>query len=247
MVHRLEHLAQVIAALGVDLHIPRGLELLAQRCVLEVLESGQPVGDRAHVAATLDVVLATQRIQPASVPAYLSDQQRQVDQREHVVDRVVMLRDAERPADHGPVRARVRVRDLLDRACRHTGVLLGALQWIGLDATGVVVVSGGGAMDELHVRKSAVDDLARHRVRQRDVAADVEAEPEVRKLGRRRAPRVHRDQARAAPNSLEDVVKEDGMRLARVRAPEDDEVGLLSLAIRRRSSPGSEHCRQTDD
>src|SRR5882757_10902359 len=42
-------------------------------------------------------------------------------------------------------------------------------------------------------------------------------------------------------------MEEDGMSLACVRAPQDDEVGFLSLAVRRGSSSGSEHCRQTGD
>ena len=42
-------------------------------------------------------------------------------------------------------------------------------------------------------------------------------------------------------------MEEDRVRLASVRAPEDDHVGLLNLAIGRGSSSGSEHCRQTGD
>src|SRR5438105_859819 len=37
------------------------------------------------------------------------------------------------------------------------------------------------------------------------------------------------------------------MGLARVRTPEDDQLGLLSLAVGRGPSSGSEHCRQTGD
>src|ERR1700686_1124740 len=42
-------------------------------------------------------------------------------------------------------------------------------------------------------------------------------------------------------------MEKDRVRLASVRAPEDDQVRLLSLAVRRGSSSGSEHCRQTGD
>src|SRR5579864_5707000 len=42
-------------------------------------------------------------------------------------------------------------------------------------------------------------------------------------------------------------MKEDRMGLTRVRAPEEDQVGLFDLAVGTRSAPGSEHCRQTDD
>ena len=76
---------------------------------------GQLVRDRAHVAAALDVVLPAQRVQPRAVAPDVPGQQRQVDQRQHVVDRVVVLGDPERPADDRPVGARVGVRELADR------------------------------------------------------------------------------------------------------------------------------------
>ncbi len=37
------------------------------------------------------------------------------------------------------------------------------------------------------------------------------------------------------------------MRFARIRAPQDDEVGLLRFAVGAGSATGSEYCRQTDD
>ncbi len=95
--------------------------------VLEILEAGHARGDGAHVSAALDVVLAAQRVEPAAVTAHLARQQREVDQRHDVVDRVVVLGDAERPADHPRLGARVRERDLLDRLRRDTGLGLGAL------------------------------------------------------------------------------------------------------------------------
>ena len=68
-------------------------------------------------------------------------------------------------------------------------------------------------------------------VGQRDVAADVEAEPAVGPLGAARPARVDRIQARAVADALEHVVEEDRMRLAGVAAPQDDQVRLLDLAI----------------
>jgi hypothetical protein len=54
---------------------------------------------RTHVAATLDVVLTAQRIQAGTVATDVAAQEGEVDERVHVVDRVVVLGDAERPAD----------------------------------------------------------------------------------------------------------------------------------------------------
>ena len=71
-----------------------------QLVVLDVLEARQPIRERAHVAAALDVVLAAERVEAAAPPPDVPAQQREVDQRQDVVDRVVVLGDAQGPADH---------------------------------------------------------------------------------------------------------------------------------------------------
>ena len=138
------------AALVRDRHAPRLLELRPKPVVLDVLEAGQPVGDRAHVAAALHVVLAAQRVEAAAVLPDVPGQQRQVDEREDVVDRVVVLGDAERPADHRPVGLREGVGQLADRLGRHAGLALGVFERVRLDA---------GAIG-LEVRRRPLDELA---------------------------------------------------------------------------------------
>jgi hypothetical protein len=81
------------------------------------------------------------------------------------------------------------------------------------------------------VHQAGRDDFAPDGVGQRDVAADVQAEPDVGPLGRRRASRVDRVEARPVPDSLQDVMEEDRMGLPRVRAPQDDDVRVLDLLI----------------
>ena len=79
--------------LGGSVALPRRLEARARLVVvLDVLEAGQLVGDRAHVAAALHVVLAAQRVEARAVAPDVAAQQRQVDQREDVVDGVVSAR-----------------------------------------------------------------------------------------------------------------------------------------------------------
>src|SRR4029077_2111226 len=97
MLHRLEHLAEVIATLGRNGRIPRALEWRPLRRVFEVLETREPVRYRAHVAAALHVVLAAERIEPAAIAADLAGEEGEVDECEHVVDRVVVLGDSEGP------------------------------------------------------------------------------------------------------------------------------------------------------
>jgi hypothetical protein len=46
---------------------------------------------------------------------------------------------------------------------------------------------------------------------------------------------------------FEHVVEEDRVRFTGVRAPQDNEIGLLELAIRTRATTGTKNCRQTGD
>ena len=198
---------------------------------LDVLEAGQPVRDRAHVAAALHVVLAAERVEAAAVAPDVAGDEGQVDEPEDVVHGVVVLGDAERPADLGSIRARIGVGDLLDHVGGHPGERLGALERVGLDGGGVGLEARGGAGYELAIVEPREDDLAGHAVRERDVAADVEAEPRVRPLRRRRATRVDRVHAGAVVDRLQDVVEEDRVGLAGVRSPQQDHVRVLDLLI----------------
>src|SRR5581483_3549985 len=80
-----------------------------------------------------------------------------------------------------------------------------------------------------------------------DVGADVEAEPQVGPLRRRRPPRVDDDELRALVHGLQHVMEEDRVRLAGVRAPEDDQVRGSGLLVGARPAACTEHRRQTDD
>ena len=185
--HRIEHPRQVPAAVRWHRHAPRSVELRPQFVVLDVLEPRQPVGQGAHVAATLDVVLATQRVHAAAVAPDVPGQQDERDEGEDVVDRVVVLGDAEGPADHRPRRGGERVGQLADRLGRHAGLALRVVERVALDLGLVGLEVDRRALDELLVGEAGGDDLAPDRVRQRDVAADVQAEPAVRPLGATRS------------------------------------------------------------
>ncbi len=112
MLHRLEHLGEVLAVLRDDGHAPGRLETRAGgRVLLDVLKAGELVGNGAHVAAALDIVLAAKRIETAAVAADVTGQQTQVDEGQDVVDGVVVLGDSEGPAQDRPIGARIHVRE----------------------------------------------------------------------------------------------------------------------------------------
>jgi hypothetical protein len=120
---------------------------------------------------------------------------------------------------------------LADGVRRDARLAFGVLERVGLDLGLVGLEVDGGTPDELAVLETAGDDLAGDRIGQRDVAADVEPEPEIGPLGRRGAARVDRDQPGAVSDAAQEVVEEDGMRLSGVAAPEDDQIGLLGLTV----------------
>src|SRR5262249_34530822 len=65
--------------------------------------------------------------------------------------------------------------------------------------------------------------------------------------GTRGASGVDDDQPRPVPNPSQDVVEEDGVGLAGIRAPQHDEIAVLDLLVRAGPASRSEYRRQTDD
>jgi hypothetical protein len=142
-----------------------------------------------------------------------------------------MLGDAEGPADHRPVGVRELMRHLSYDLGGHVGDALSTLERPVRDALGVLLEILGRVRDERVILQVAGDDLPRDRVRQRDVGADVDPEPEI---GERRGlgpPWIDDDQLRPSLERPQDVVEEDGVCRAGVRAPQHDEVAVLDLLI----------------
>jgi hypothetical protein len=123
------------------------------------------------------------------------------------------------------------VGQLADRFGRDASLALGVLEGVGRHLVAVGFEVEGRPADELDVGKAGVDDLPPDRVGQGDVAADVEAQPDVGPLGRARPPRVDRVETGAIPDAAQEVVEEDRMGLPGIAAPENDQIGLLSLSI----------------
>ena len=76
----MQHLGKILAMPGLQGHAPVLLELRANLGVENFLEPGQAIRNRAHIAATLHVVLATQRVAPAAPATDVPGEQAQVDQ-----------------------------------------------------------------------------------------------------------------------------------------------------------------------
>ena len=123
------------------------------------------------------------------------------------------------------------MRKFADRVGGDAGLTLGVFERVRLDLLAIGLEVEGRALDELGVGQSRVDDLSSDGVCQRDVAADVEAEPRVGPFGGARPSRVNREQACPVADAAQQVVEEDRMRLSGIAAPENDQIGLLDLTI----------------
>ncbi len=235
------------AAFGLDANAPGTLEFRAQFPVLDVLEAGQAIGDRTHIAAALYVILAAQRVETAAIAAHVAREQGEIDEGENIVHRVVMLGDAEGPADLRALSPGVSVGGLPDNRGGHAGLTLRARERILLDAIPIGLESARGVLNEAFIDQPGNNDFASHGVGQRDIGTHFEAQPHVRPLGRGRAPRIHNVQPGAIVHTLQYVVEEDRVRLPRIRPPQQDPVRFFNLAVRTRPAARPEDRRQTDD
>ena len=123
------------------------------------------------------------------------------------------------------------MRELADRGGRHAGLAFRPLERARLDRIAVGFEAAGGTLDERLVRQAGVDDLATDRVGQRDIRADVEAQPQVCPLGRAGASRIDGDEPGAVAHTAQQVMEEDRVRLAGIATPQEHEIRVLDLTI----------------
>ena len=169
--------------LRLDGDSPRGLELGADLRFGHVLEADETVGDRPHVAAALHVVLAAQRVETGAPTTHVAAEQGEVDDCQHVVDAVVVLGDAECPAQLCRAGGGQAVSELDDGFGRHTGDRAAALQRPVLHRRRVLGVPRRAAIDEVGVGQTRMDDLTGDRVAEGYIGAHVVTKPQVGPLG----------------------------------------------------------------
>src|SRR5437763_14887522 len=87
------------ARLRIELDAPRGLELIAYRLTRDMAIAGQFVRERAHVAGSLHVVLAAQRVHADTGPADIASRHCEVGDRDHGGRTLAVLGDAKAVID----------------------------------------------------------------------------------------------------------------------------------------------------
>ena len=174
-------------------------------------------------------------------------QQREVDQAQDVVDPVVVLGDAERPAQSAPCppsHRRGRARG--SSSARYAGLHLAPLEGPVLDRRRVLSNPSSRAR-RTSCDQPGVDDLPSDRVRGRAMSVPVFMPSQRSAKCAVEVRRGSTTNSRALDAPPEHVVEEDRVRLARVRAPEDDDIGVLYLRVAARATAQPEDGRQTDD
>src|ERR1700674_351234 len=141
--HGIEHGAQVQTTLRRYLDLPFFLEFRAKLVVFHMLKSGEAVGQGAHIPASLNVILPSQRIYPGTITSHMPGQKREIDQGEDVVDSVVMLCNSQGPADLGAIGLSIGMSETSYHFCAHARDLLRILEGIRLNGFAISLETRG--------------------------------------------------------------------------------------------------------
>ena len=215
--------------------LPQRFEHRAGRVVGDVPVAGKLMRERAHVAGALHVVLAAQRINADARPADIAGRHGEIGDRHHGGRALAVLGDAETVIDRAVAAGGVEPRRGADRFRRHAGNLrhfFRAVARLG-DESGPVaeLVPVAALVHEFLVDQSLGDDD----MRQRRENGDIGARPKRQVIGgfhMRRAheidaARIDHDQLRSGPQPLLHARSEHRMRIGRIGADQDDDVGML--------------------
>jgi hypothetical protein len=143
----------------------------------------------------------------------------EIDQRSDVVDGVMVFGDSQRPTELGPRSTRIGMGELANQTRRNQRRILGIFERVRFDRGSVCLEAFGRPIHELTVLQAGCENLAANGVGQGDIGADVESEPAVGPASARRLTRIDDEELRAVANPAQDVMKEDRVRLARIRSP----------------------------
>ncbi len=242
---RVEHLRDAQPRPVAELRPPRLLEdghvlRLGDRPVV-----GEHVGQGAHVAGSLHVVLAAQRIDTGMLDAHVAGDHGQVGQVHDVGRAGGVLGDAQGVEDARPRGARVDLGRRVELVLGDAGDLADHRRGVFLHDFPQVVVTLAALGDELLVGPAFVDDDVHQAVDQGRVGAGGELQPEFGVVDQLDVPRIDHYQPGSAPGGALHLAADDGMRLRGVGA--DDEQGVVGfhLADGVRHGGASERCGQT--
>ena len=177
----------------------------------------------------------------------MSGHQRKINQAQNIVHGVVVLGDAQRPANDGALGFAIGASQVTNGLRPHPADAFRIFRRIFLDVLAEFREVTGGVLDKLAIFQPEFQDFARYAVRQCDIGPHLQAEPLLGKLGRAGPPGIHDKEPRPTMNSFQHMMEENRMCLPGIRSPENNEIRLFYLAIGTRPATCAKDRRQTDD
>ena len=231
-----EHVGDPQARLGVEGQPPELLVDAADVVLRDVPVAGELVGEGAHVARALHVVLPAERVDADALAADVAGDHGQVGHAHHHRRALGVLGDAEAVVDRGVAGGAEepgRGAQLVGVDAGRLGHRLGGVGRVG-DEGEVLVGVLAALAHELLVVQPLGDDHVGHRVDEGDVGAGQHRQV-VRRLDVRAADQV--DPARVGDDQLGALAQpplhprgEDGVGVGRVGADQQHHVGLVDRA-----------------
>ncbi|OIQ79003.1 hypothetical protein GALL_392840 [mine drainage metagenome] len=244
----IEHIGDAQARLGVERHVPRGLEFPARGAVGDVAVAGKLVRERAHVARALHVVLPAQRVDADAFAADVAGGHRQVGDRHHRGRPLRVLGDAQPVIDRSVAAGGVQPSGGANFGRRHAGHRLQRLGRVLRLRDEIAPAREGldlAALLDVVLRDQPFgDDDVGQRVEQRDVGSRAQLQVvggvHVGAAHQVDAARVGDDQSRAGAQSLLQPRREHRVRVGRVGADDQDHVGVVDRLEGLRSGRSAE-------
>ena len=224
-----DDLVEAVAGPRGHLGAPRIRELPPDLRIVDGLVAGEVGRVRARVVQPLDVVLATERVQPGRLVAEMPGHEHEVRERPDVVDAARVLGDPEGVEDARVPLARVLAGGGADVLGGDAGDLLRVLGRVAHHDLAHRLEVFGRLADVLLVLEPLLEDRVHHRVQQPHVRPRAELEVALRELRQPDLARVGDDERRALAHGLLDPQRQHRVRLGRVRADDEQEAVVLDL------------------
>ncbi len=230
----LEHVRNAQARLGLELHAPFGVEQGTRGRVRHVPVAGEFVRERTHVARTLHVVLAAQRVHAHAFAADIAGGHREIGDAEHHRAALAVLGHAQSVIDRAVAAGGIQTGGAAHQLGRHArdfGQRFRRVLRLRHEVAPFLERSGLAALGDIRLVDEAFrDDDVRDRIDQRDVGAgpqrQVEVGVDVRRVHEVDGTRVGDDQLRAFTQPSLHARREHRMAIGRVGADDENHVAL---------------------
>src|SRR5579883_1604728 len=121
------------------------------------------------------------------------------------------------------------------------------IEGVLLNSSAIFVEAGRGVVDEFLILEARGYDFTSDGIGENDIGADIECGPHICPLNRARSSRIDSEETRTILYPLQKMMKENRMRFARIRSPEEDHIRFFDLLVGVRTTACTEYRRQTGD